>query len=151
MSLQGLENTKLLFLGLGTASMTCQQPKLRSSLTVTPSSLSVLSLQGLGNTTLFCGDGINDLAALSAADVGMAVGATDAIVAASLSTQRGSVAGLLLDPPPPPPVLPPLYWLRQKGTSIVQRSLFFPAVELLSLTLGCPRLGRLYMLCMRLT
>ena len=51
------------------------------------------AVQGLSNITLFCGDGINDLAALSAADVGMAVGTTDAIVAASLSTRRGSVAG----------------------------------------------------------
>ena len=49
-------------------------------------------LQGYGNRILFCGDGINDLNALSAADVGLAVG-TDAIVAASLSTHRGSVAG----------------------------------------------------------
>ena len=49
--------------------------------------------QGLGNTTIFCGDGINDLAALSAADVGMSIGATDAVIAAALSTPQGSVAG----------------------------------------------------------
>ena len=49
--------------------------------------------QGLGHTTMFCGDGINDIAALTAADVGLAVGATDAVIAASLSTSRGSVAG----------------------------------------------------------
>ena len=49
--------------------------------------------QGLGNTTIFCGDGINDLAALSAADVGMSIGATDAFIAAALSTPQGSVAG----------------------------------------------------------
>lgn len=42
---------------------------------------------------MFCGDGINDIAALSAADVGLAVGATDAVIAATLSTSRGSVAG----------------------------------------------------------
>ena len=47
----------------------------------------------MGNTTMFCGDGINDLAALSAADVGMAIGATDAVIAATLSTSQGSVAG----------------------------------------------------------
>jgi len=49
--------------------------------------------QGLGNTTVFCGDGINDLAALSAADVGMSIGATDAFIAAAISTPQGSVAG----------------------------------------------------------
>ncbi|KAL0048212.1 hypothetical protein WJX82_010068 [Trebouxia sp. C0006] len=51
-------------------------------------------IQGLGNTTIFCGDGINDLAALSAADVGMSIGATDAVIAAALSTPQGSVAGV---------------------------------------------------------
>lgn len=43
---------------------------------------------------LFCGDGINDLSALSAADVGYAVGATEASVAASVYTTHRSVAGM---------------------------------------------------------
>ena len=51
--------------------------------------------QGLEHTVLFCGDGINDLSALSAADVGYAVGATEASVAAAVHTTRGSVAGTL--------------------------------------------------------
>ncbi len=45
-------------------------------------------------TTMFCGDGINDLAALSAADIGMAIGA-DAVIAAELSTSNASIAGQL--------------------------------------------------------
>ena len=52
-----------------------------------------LLIQGLGNTTIFCGDGINDLAALAAADVGMSVGASEAVIAAAISTPQGSVAG----------------------------------------------------------
>ena len=42
---------------------------------------------------IFVGDGINDLVALSAADIGYAVGATDAMVAAAISTSHSSVAG----------------------------------------------------------
>ena len=42
---------------------------------------------------MFCGDGINDLAALRKADMGYAVGASDATVAASVSTSHKSVAG----------------------------------------------------------
>lgn len=52
-----------------------------------------VTMQGLENTTMFCGDGINDLAALSAADVGMSIGDTDAVIAADISTNQGSVAG----------------------------------------------------------
>lgn len=50
-------------------------------------------IQGLGNTTMFLGDGINDLAALAAADIGMSIGNTGAAIAAELSTNLGSVAG----------------------------------------------------------
>ena len=41
---------------------------------------------------MFCGDGINDLAALSAADMGVSVGA-GAVIAAELSASKASVAG----------------------------------------------------------
>lgn len=49
-------------------------------------------LQGLQQSVLFCGDGINDLSALSAADVGYAVGSTEASIAAAV-TSPGSISG----------------------------------------------------------
>ena len=42
---------------------------------------------------MFCGDGINDLSALAAADLGYAVGASEASVAAAVHTTHASVAG----------------------------------------------------------
>ena len=49
--------------------------------------------QGLGKSCLYCGDGINDLAALAAADIGMAVGSAEASAAATFSDKHYSVAG----------------------------------------------------------
>ena len=45
---------------------------------------------------LFCGDGLNDLAALGTAEVGMAIGPIDAMAAAPVSTKQSSIAGTAL-------------------------------------------------------
>ena len=50
-------------------------------------------MQGQQQTVLFCGDGLNDLAALGTAEVGMAIGPIDAMAAAPVSTRRQSIAG----------------------------------------------------------
>ena len=51
-------------------------------------------VQGLGKTCMYCGDGINDLVALAAADVGIAVGSSNASAAAALSDRHSSVEGV---------------------------------------------------------
>ncbi|DBA85704.1 TPA: hypothetical protein ACH3X1_005275 [Trebouxia sp. C0004] len=50
-------------------------------------------IPGQQQTVLFCGDGLNDLAALGTAEVGMAIGPIDAMAAAPFSTKRSSIAG----------------------------------------------------------
>ena len=42
---------------------------------------------------MFCGDGLNDLAALGTAEVGLAIGPINAMAAAPFSTQNSSIAG----------------------------------------------------------
>ena len=53
-------------------------------------------MQGLGKTCMYCGDGINDLIALAAADVGVAIGASDASAAATICTKECSIAGMAI-------------------------------------------------------
>ena len=50
-------------------------------------------VQGLGKAVMYCGDGINDLAALAVAGVGMAISSSNAAAAATVFDRRASVAG----------------------------------------------------------
>ena len=53
-------------------------------------------LQGLGHVVGYCGDGINDVPALQAADAGLSVGGSEAaaaVVAAPVACLSGSVMG----------------------------------------------------------
>lgn len=49
--------------------------------------------QGQQQTVMFCGDGLNDLAALGTAEVGLAIGPINAMAAAPFSTRHSSIAG----------------------------------------------------------
>ena len=42
---------------------------------------------------MYCGDGLNDLIALAAADVGVSIVTGDATAGASISIQQSSIAG----------------------------------------------------------
>lgn len=59
---------------------------------------SCMNMQGQQQTVLFCGDGLNDLAALGTAEVGMAIGPIDAMAAAPISTKHSSIAGCTSSP-----------------------------------------------------
>lgn len=72
------------------------QSSVAHDITASIEPMQYLAMQGLGNKTIFCGDGINDLPALATADVGISIGAGEAFIAASVSTSRSSIAGKAL-------------------------------------------------------
>ena len=92
----GLDNTTVLTMAHYSWSDACAQTYKQMQRVLLVTCLRCLQTQGMGNKTIFCGDGINDLPALAAADVGISVGATDAVIAAAISTPQGSVAGQVM-------------------------------------------------------
>ena len=84
-------------------------------------------VQGLRKTCMYCGDGINDLIALGAADVGMTVGSSDASAAATISNRNSSIAG---------DGIQPAVDISNKATSVIVAVLTVRIPMMLVLTIG---------------
>ena len=52
-----------------------------------------MNVQGMGHVVGFCGDGFNDIPAIQATDLGIAVGASEAALTAPIFTSNASAKG----------------------------------------------------------